>query len=184
MRERERLWSLKLLETSNERERERLWSLNTCMTLFSASFIIVGDYIGFDEEEPTSRSGGKPKVVAQLKQKHKTYVVFTIYHTQLTTHIQGTTILSTFLYPLPPTHTTFISHPLSLSLSFSLSLSLPLSLSLSLSVTLSHTHILSVVMIGDGATDMEASPPAVSIVQVLCVYIIHIPHVLGGKLIM
>jgi phosphoserine phosphatase len=51
----------------------------------------AGEYGGFDESQPTSRTGGKPTVVAEIKKKHKT-----------------------------------------------------------------------VVMIGDGATDMEASPPAVS----------------------
>ena len=37
---------------------------------------LSGNYIGFDENEPTSRSGGKRKVVAQLKQKHKMLVYF------------------------------------------------------------------------------------------------------------
>lgn len=34
-----------------------------------------GDYIGFDENEPTSQSGGKPMVVTQLKKKHEIVVM-------------------------------------------------------------------------------------------------------------
>ena len=32
----------------------------------------AGQYIGFDETEPTSRSGGKPRVISELKKKHRT----------------------------------------------------------------------------------------------------------------
>ena len=32
----------------------------------------LGEYRGFDESQPTSRSGGKPTVVAEIKKKHKT----------------------------------------------------------------------------------------------------------------
>ena len=31
---------------------------------------IAGDYAGFDESEPTSKSGGKAQVIEQLKKKH------------------------------------------------------------------------------------------------------------------
>ncbi|XP_064391814.1 phosphoserine phosphatase-like isoform X2 [Halichondria panicea] len=34
-----------------------------------------GDYAGFDEEQPTSRTGGKPKVVGQIKEKYKIVVM-------------------------------------------------------------------------------------------------------------
>ncbi|CAI7995168.1 Phosphoserine phosphatase [Geodia barretti] len=34
-----------------------------------------GEYRGFDESQPTSRSGGKPTVVAEIKKKHKTVVM-------------------------------------------------------------------------------------------------------------
>lgn len=33
-------------------------------------FIILGEYAGFDVNEPTCRSGGKSEVIKYLKQKH------------------------------------------------------------------------------------------------------------------
>ena len=41
----------------------------------SSPCIISGDYTGFDMNEPTSESGGKKVAVAQLKKKHKMYVM-------------------------------------------------------------------------------------------------------------
>ena len=32
--------------------------------------VAIGVYKGFDEMEPTSRSGGKPRVLEKLKKKH------------------------------------------------------------------------------------------------------------------
>ena len=67
-----------------------------CCYQFILPFLSLhaGQFCGFDTEEPTSESGGKPRVVALLKEKH------------------------------------------------------------------SYQNL---VMVGDGATDMEASPPAVSV---------------------
>ena len=46
------------------------------MILRHVPHIISGDYIGFDESEPTSQSGGKTRVVEQLKKKHEVYVYY------------------------------------------------------------------------------------------------------------
>ena len=33
--------------------------------------VLLGQYGGFDESQPTSRSGGKPLVVGEIKKQHK-----------------------------------------------------------------------------------------------------------------
>ena len=86
---------------------------------------VPGDYIGFDEKEPTSESGGKTRVVDQLKRKHKMYVYDSshkVVYFQYYIHVPNV----------------ICSSPNS------------------------------VVMIGDGATDLEASPPAVSVCVCVC----------------
>lgn len=42
----------------------------TMNKLSSVHFICLGEYAGFDENEPTSRSGGKGLVVRRLKEQH------------------------------------------------------------------------------------------------------------------
>ena len=96
----------------SEREGERESWKFICISEYSCC--ISGDYIGFDENEPTSQSGGKTKVVEQLKKKHEMYVYNSSHQTVY------------FQYKI-------WSSPNS------------------------------IVMIGDGATDLEASPPAVSV---------------------
>ena len=44
-------------------------------SLFTACMLVcvlffTGDYAGYDEKQPTSRSGGKPNVISLLKEKH------------------------------------------------------------------------------------------------------------------
>ena len=38
--------------------------------LFKINYVIVGEFAGFDENEPTSRDGGKGEVIKILKEKH------------------------------------------------------------------------------------------------------------------
>ena len=38
---------------------------------FKRFYFLLGDYAGFDKNEPTSQSGGKAKVIQELKSKYK-----------------------------------------------------------------------------------------------------------------
>ena len=46
--------------------------------------MVLGEYSGFDESEPTSSSGGKPLVVAEIKKRHNRWA---LQHASLITHL-------------------------------------------------------------------------------------------------